>query len=185
MTLLTAELRSHPRHPCDAIRRLEVAVEPQSLPATLQIHYRIEGDVGRLCLPPAGTARRRDGLWHHSCFEAFLRPDASDSYHEFNFAPCGDWAAYRFEARRAQRSLPEFCTPPSTQISRLAESYELTAEVPIGAVPELACAGALHAALTAVIETTAGERSYWAMAHGGGEPDFHDPATFLLRVAFP
>jgi hypothetical protein len=185
MTSLAAELRPHPAHPCDAIRRLGVAIEPRSLPDMLQVRYLIEGDVGRLRLPPPGAAHRRDGLWHHSCFEAFLRPDASDSYHEFNFAPSGDWAAYRFGTRRAQRSLPSLSTPPTVQFSRLAESYELTADIRIGAMPELARAVAFHAALTAVVETTAGERSYWALAHGGSEPDFHDPATFLLRVAHP
>ncbi len=183
MTLLAAELRPHPAHPCDAIRRFEAAIESRSLPATLQLRFRIEGDVGRLRLPPPAAARRRDGLWQHSCFEVFLRPDASDSYHEFNFAPSGDWAAYRYGARRAERSLPELPTAPAAQCSRLAQSCEVTADIRIGEIPELACARAIHAALAAVVETTAGKRSYWALAHGGGDPDFHDPATFLMRVA--
>ena len=82
------------------------------LPAMLRVRYRIEGDVARIRLPPVGPARRCDGLWHHSCLEAFLRPDGNDSYHEFNFAPSGDWAAYRFGGRRSARSSPELPAPP-------------------------------------------------------------------------
>lgn len=182
MTLRTAELRAHPRHPCDAIGRFDVALEPQALPAMLRVRYRIEGDVARLRLPPEGPARRCDGLWHHSCLEAFLRPDGNDSYHEFNFAPSGDWAAYRFGGRRSARTSPELPAPP-VQATRHADSFEVITDIAIAAVPELARASLVHAGIAAVIETTAGELSYWALAHGGEKPDFHDPATFLLSVA--
>jgi hypothetical protein len=182
MTLLAAELHAHPRHPCDAIRRFDVALEPYTLPAALRVRYRIEGDIGRLRLPPPGLARRCDGLWQHSCLEAFLRPDASDSYHEFNFAPSGDWAAYRFGGRRSERSSPELPAPP-IRVTPHVDCFELTADLAIAELPELARAGAIHAGLTAVIETTAGELSYWALEHGGEKPDFHDPAGFLLSVA--
>jgi len=182
MTPPAAELRAHPAHPCDAIRRFDAALEPHALPAALRIRYRIEGDVARLRLPPFGIARRCDGLWHHSCFEAFLRPDASESYHEFNFAPSGDWAAYRFAGRRGDRSSAEL-PAPSIRVAHLADRFELTADVAISALPELARAGTIHAGLTAVIEAADGALSHWALAHGGGKPDFHDPATFLLEVA--
>ena len=32
--------------------------------------------------------------------------------------------------------------------------------------------------LTAVIEEEDGTKSYWALAHGAGPPDFHNPACF-------
>jgi hypothetical protein len=182
MTLRAAELRAHPRHPCDAIRRFDVALETQALPATLRVRFRIEGDVDRLRLPPPSPARRCDGLWQHSCLEAFLRPDESDSYHEFNFAPSGDWAAYRFGGRRSERSSPELPAPP-VRAARHADSFELTADIAIAAFPELARARAIQAGVAAVIETTAGDLSYWALTHGGAKPDFHDPATFLISVA--
>src|SRR5262245_49870077 len=110
MTRHSAELRPHPATPCEAIQRFAVSVEPQS-PDELRLRFRIEGDIGRLRLPPPGPARRRDGLWQHSCFEVFLRPDARDAYYEFNFAPSCDWAAYRFGARREQRTSPELRQP--------------------------------------------------------------------------
>jgi hypothetical protein len=40
-------------------------------------------------------------------------------------------------------------------------------------------------ALTAVIETEDSARSYWALAHPPGAPDFHDPDCFVLHLPPP
>jgi len=181
MATTATGLRPHPAHPSTAIRRFDAAADVPAGASPLCIRFRIEGDVGQLRLPPPGSARRRDGLWQHSCFEAFLRPDASDIYYEFNFAPSGDWAAYRFAGRRSMRSSPELAAP-AIRTSLHAGCYELTAEIDIAAVPELSRAGTIRTGLAAVVESVTGELSYWALAHVGDAPDFHDPATFLLRV---
>jgi hypothetical protein len=184
MTALNAELRAHPASLCAAIRRFRATVEPASWPRELAIRFRVEGDLTRLRLPLPALARRSDGLWQHTCFEAFLRADASDSYHEFNFAPSGDWAAYRFGGRRSDRSLPDM-PAPRIALARHAEHCVLTADVAISTLPELAGARFIHAGLAAVIATEDEGLSYWALAHAGGQPDFHDPATFTMRVALP
>jgi hypothetical protein len=184
MAIQAAQLRPHPAHAADAIRRLDVVADARSVPSRLRLRFRIEADVARLRLPEPAAARRCDGLWQHSCFEAFLRPDASDIYYEFNFAPTGDWAAYRFAGRREGRTSPDLAAP-AIRITRGAERFELTAEVDLPALPELARARAIRAGLAAVIESDTGALSYWALAHGGERPDFHDPATFLLHVPPP
>jgi hypothetical protein len=61
----------------------------------------------------------------------------------------------------------------------------LTAGIPISALPELAGAPTIHAGLAAVIEAADESLSYWALAHAGEKPDFHDPVTFAMRVALP
>jgi hypothetical protein len=181
MTTLSAELVAHSSSPSDAIRRLAAWFETERLPDVLEIRFRMEGDISRVRLPAAELARRRDGLWQHTCFEVFLRPDGSDSYHEFNFAPSGDWAAYRFAGRRLDRTAPEM-PEPRIECRRLPDGCSLSARIAIAALPELAQAASIGAGLAAVIEATDGARSYWALAHGGEKPDFHDPATFTLRV---
>jgi hypothetical protein len=40
----------------------------------------------------------------------------------------------------------------------------------------------LEASLSAVIESSTGEISYWALKHAGAKPDFHDPASFVLPL---
>ena len=182
MTTLSAELAAHPSSPCDAVRRFNAGFETERLPGELAVRFRMEGDISRVRLPAAELARRRDGLWQHTCFEVFLRPDGSDSYHEFNFAPSGDWAAYRFAGRRHDRTAHEI-PAPWIECRRLPDGCSLSARIAIAALPELAQATSIDAGLAAVIETTDGARSYWALAHGGDKPDFHDPATFTLRVA--
>lgn len=182
MSTLRAELTAHPATPCPAIRQFAIEVDTSRLPAALVIVYRIAGDAARLRLPSSGFARRADGLWQHTCFEAFLRAGPSVSYHEFNFAPSGDWAAYRFKRLRSERSAPDM---PAPRMERrdFPDGYELSATLPIAALPELARAPEIEAGIAAVIEADDGTLSYWALAHLGEKPDFHDPSSFVLKVA--
>src|SRR5262245_7953921 len=93
-----ATLLRHPDTPCDAVTRL--SVEIMRAGATMMIFYRVHGVIGDLKLPPAAAPERADELWKHTCFEIFLRR-ADQAYAEFNFAPSGQWAAYSFDAYRA------------------------------------------------------------------------------------
>jgi len=182
MAPVSAELLPHPSCACDAIRRFDAALEFRSAPDELRISFRIDGAIGRLRLPERGSALRTDGLWHHSCFEAFVRSNAGDSYHEFNFAPSGDWAAYRFASRREGRQSPAL-PAPRTEVRRAVDVFELNAAIAIAGIPDLAQAQVLQAGLAAVIEDQDAGLSYWSVAHPAAQPDFHDPGTFALRVA--
>lgn len=179
----SAELIRHPATPCAAVRRIDAEVARPSA-AVLFFRYRIEGDIASLRLPVAAPARRVDGLWQHSCFEAFLQADAGDGYCELNFSPAGDWAAYRFSGRRGGRSEPELASPRRT-VRRAPRILAIDIELALERLPEIALAATLTAGLAAVIEERDGALSYWALAHGGDRPDFHDPATFTLRVPTP
>ena len=181
MTVLRAELKPHPASDRSGIRRFTVELDAAPKSRALLLDYRIEGDIDRLVLPPPGNARRVDGLWQHSCFEAFLGASRDGSYHEFNFAPSGDWAAWRFGGRRSAQSSPELPSP-SIEFRRDAGACRLSAAVSIADLPELAGAAEIRAGMAAVIETMDGALSYWALAHDSEKPDFHDPASFLMRV---
>ena len=181
MTSHSAELRLHPASSCDAIRRFGVWIEPSAYLPGWRIRFRIEGRTSSLRLPLPGIARRGDGLWQHTCFEAFLQADASDSYYEFNFAPSGEWAAYRFSGRRSDRSSPGM-PAPSIFFQSTADDCELTAHMPVAALPELATASVVRAGLSAVIESEDRSLSWWALSHASDKPDFHDPSTFAIRV---
>lgn len=181
MPRASAELLPHPANPCGAIRRFTASMEIAAPPDELRISFQIDGAIERLRLSGPGTALRTDGLWQHSCFEAFLRADASDSYHEFNFAPSGDWAAYRFAARREGRQSPAM-PAPRMEFHRAAEVCELNAGISLAALRDLAEARVLETGFAAVIEDEDGQLSYWALAHRAAQADFHDPGTFTLRV---
>lgn len=157
---------------------MDVAIA-RDAPGALGISFRITGEIGRLRLPAAAPPLRADGLWQHSCLEAFLRADGADSYHEFNFSPSGAWAAWRFTGRRAGRTSPVM-TAPAIASERGAGSFGLSAVLPLGELPDLARGATIHVGLTAVIEDKRGTLSHWALTHAAPEPDFHDPATFTL-----
>jgi len=181
MAPLSAELLPHPSSACSAIHRFGASIECDPSADELRISFRIDGAIGRLRLPECGSVLRADGLWQHSCFEAFVRSDAGDSYHEFNFAPSGAWAAYRFASRREGRQSPAL-SAPRTEFRRTADVFELNAAIALVGIPDLAQATVLQAGLAAVIEDLDGGLSYWALAHRAAQPDFHDPGTFVLRV---
>ena len=176
MTTLSAVLTAHPSSPCDAIRRLEAGLETAKVPGELGIRFRMVGDISRIRLPPAELARRRDGLWQHTCFEVFLRPDGSDAYHEFNFAPSGDWAAYDFTAHREGRADADV-SAPYIRVEDNMTWWALGATIPVDAGRQW------QLGLSAILEERDGTKSYWALAHPAGDkPDFHDPACFTAHL---
>jgi hypothetical protein len=161
-------LKLHPESICEAVTGIEVEVA-QPGGGRLALLYVVTGRIGDLSIPPPALAERTDGLWQHTCFEAFLSP--GQGYLELNFSPSGQWAAYRFDDYRtgmteAQIGTPEILTRPSEDI------YELEASL---AQP---LSGPLQLALAAVIEESNGRKSYWALAHPPGKADFHHPDSF-------
>ncbi|MEB3319203.1 MAG: DOMON-like domain-containing protein [Cyanobacteriota bacterium] len=151
----------------------------------LSVRYHLCGDLVSVRLPPPAAAgpERRDGLWEHTCFELFLAAEGAAPYWEINLAPCGDWNLYRLDSyRQGLRPEPDRDAMPFT-ISRGAEGLVLSLELCLP--EELALASRerpLRLGVTAVIEQQNGALSYWALAHGGPEADFHRREDFLLRL---
>ncbi|MGQ0428756.1 MAG: DOMON-like domain-containing protein [Gammaproteobacteria bacterium] len=180
MRSAAAELVPHPASRCDAVRAVAARIAAAG-DRGWRLHFRVDGTMSGLRWPDRGQAERVDGLWQHSCFEAFLRAADSDSYHEFNFASSGAWAVYRFAGRRSGRECPELPTP-AIEVERGPEFLEMSVGLPPAALSGLARTATVHAGLAAVIEDAAGRLSYWALAHHSPQPDFHDPAGFTIAL---
>lgn len=129
--------------------------------------------------PPAPQPRRRDGLWQHTCLEAFVAAADADAYWELNLAPSGDWAVYRFDSYRSGQQSPPLQAPPLT-IQARPDGLEVQLHWPLP--PELAAAGVLSLGITAVLEQRSGALSYWALHHPGPEADFHRREGFTLLL---
>lgn len=136
------------------------------------VEYRVDG-AGDLITPPPTPPRRADELWKHSCFELFVRPDGGDGYYEFNFAPSGEWAAYRFSDYRTDMVELPLVTPAIEWWGG-----EMRAAVDLSGLPD----GDWCVGVTAVIEEAGGKRSFWSLAHPPGKPDFHHEACFAFEV---
>ena len=145
-----------------------------------------------------GGPQRRDGLWQHTCFEAFVGVLGSEAYWEFNLAPSGDWNVYRFDGYRGGQA-PEVSYGPlpltvmGPRAAPAAADCRLTAPqalleldlccpLPPPLQERLQAGSTLELGLTAVLEGQAGELSYWALNHPGTEPDFHDRRGWSLRL---
>jgi hypothetical protein len=160
-----------------------IAAEAQFTPGTgLRCHYTLRGDIARLRLPQVGAGHRTDGLWRHTCFEAFVGAEGAADYYEFNFSPALDWAAYRFDDYRTGMSAATLDQAPGLQVRRSSDVLELMSTVHLAGLAPLGEAPALRLALAAVIEENDGRLAYWALRHPPGKPDFHHPESFTLEL---
>ena len=147
-------------------------------PGELWLEYTVATG-GALFLPAQAEPRRANELWKSTCFELFIQPLGSTGYREFNFSPSFEWAAYEFMGHRSGRT--DLAThDPEIIISTSGEWFFLAVE----ALPELP-ARSMRVGLSAVIEEVDGTKSYWALAHAPGEPDFHNDACFTLELTSP
>jgi hypothetical protein len=140
----------------------------------LRFVYRLVGSLRNVRVPLEASPARRDRLWEHTCFEAFVQMDGEASYVELNFAPSTEWAAYGFARYREAASPP--AVEPAVTVRRGAEAIDVEATFAFGR------RGALRVGLSAVVESTDGRRTYWALAHPLPTPDFHRAEGFVARV---
>lgn len=146
------------------------------------LSYVVTGAIADLRLPSATAQARADDLWRHSCFEAFLRPSHGDTYHEFNFAPSTQWAAYRFSGYRSGMQKAEV-QPPEIEVHGGPDSYTLRTSLALERLPDLSLRAPWRIGLSALLEDQDGRMAYWALAHGPGKPDFHHPVCFAIELA--
>ena len=144
--------------------------------ATLNIWFGVGAPANRFVIPEAAEPSRRDELWRTTCFEAFLREADEDAYQEWNFAPSGDWAAYDFTSYREGMTNAEVGAPPYIRIEDNLTWWTLGATIAVPSARQWALG------LSAVIEEVDGTKSYWALAHGAGKPDFHLSDCFAAKL---
>jgi len=141
-----------------------------------------------LIIPPRRTPSRQDGLWRHSCCEAFIGVRGESGYREFNFSPSGDWALYAFSDYRVPLAPPPVAAPdaaPHSQCQRHPHLWRLRAWIPAGLLPEAMPGQDWLLGLTTVVEAPGGGLSYWSLSHLAPVPDFHLPGGRLLVLARP
>ena len=167
-------LHPHPDFASLATRTIEVELSRHGS-SMLALRYLVRGNA--LLLPALEAPRRTDGLWQRTCFEAFLR-GAGESYYEFNFSPSSQWASYSFSGHRAGMADAAEAVPSRIQTKKSDGLFELEAEIALEPLHARLGDVPWYLALSAVIEDKNSVKSYWALAHPAGKPDFHDIACF-------
>ena len=174
-------LLPHPATPQSAVR--SVTVDLVHGDDSLLLRYRLAVDAGAVLLPAAAPPVRTDGLWRHTCFEAFIAPAGSSEYWEYNFSPSGAWAAYHFTACRTGMTPLAQGAAPHIAVDAGAAQFTLAATLDLDWLARSRGMAGLRLGLTAVIEDRAQGLSYWALQHVAEKPDFHRADSFVVALA--
>jgi hypothetical protein len=174
-------LKPHPSSAAGPVTELVVAVSRPS-PVQLALDYRLVGDLERLRLPEPRPPVRSDGLWRHSCFEAFIGHMPASHYWEYNFSPSGAWAAYHFSAYREGMAPLLKGSPPVTRASIGSGVFEFSVLLDVGWLARAPDSVGLRLGISAVVEDRERTFSYWALEHPGDKPDFHHPGGLVVAL---
>ncbi len=175
------KLTCHPQTTSQEVREIDV-VPGEAKNDGITLTFRLLGDITGLALPGPHSSRSADNLWHHTCFEAFMMAGEGPEYREFNFSPSGAWAVYDFRGYRdASEQDGALLTKPDPviKVQQSLERLELIVEIDQALLPQ---ANSLKLGLSAVVEDVAGSKSYWALRHSPGKPDFHHADAFALQL---
>lgn len=150
----------------------------------LVLGYTLEADVVQLRVPPARVPRVGQDLWRHTCCECFIALKNEPAYHEYNFSPSGEWAAYAFLKYREGAPLADASLRPQITVRKFQDRIELDAAIALERLSDRYRENVVLG-LSAVIEDVEGRLSYWALAHSEGKPDFHRREAFTLELPAP
>jgi len=178
--MMPEALSCHRDFPTDAVGRIEVTTDFQSAGKFL-FHYKLSGAIDQLVLPEPVLPERSDQLWQQTCFEAFLGTPGDPAYLELNFSPSRQWAAYAFSSYREGMRDLELPGAPHIESTISTGSFELVAEIDLSGLHVMDTA-VMELALTAVVAEKNGRKSFWALSHASGNPDFHNRDCFLHRI---
>lgn len=178
--LETYRLLPHPIKGPNKVKGVSVEIIYSERDGDLLLTYIVSG-AEHVKLPERVSPHRSDRLWETTCFELFVREEKLDPYFEFNFSPSTQWSAYRFDRyREGMHDVPLALDP---HIHRGIDDSGHVIEVDVDLSPFLDTS--LCLGLSAVIEENDGTKSYWALAHPPGKPDFHHKDCFALTLPAP
>ena len=146
--------------------------------------FRLDGDIPRIRIPSPVAPRIGTELWRHTCFEAFIAMEGQPAYHEFNFAPSGEWCVYALSGYRNGGPLADETMRPHIAMRSTGSRLELDAIVRLDSLSAVHPRAVLRIGLSAVIEASDG-LSYWALRHPADKPDFHNADGFALLLEPP
>jgi hypothetical protein len=174
------DLIPHPSCRPRAVQSIDVFVDRSD--DSIMFDFALRGDMAGIVLGDELPQLRCDRLWETTCFEAFLRPAGSEAYFELNFAPTTQWAAYRFDSYRVGMSAAPIKPDFGTFLLEDDGIFEAMPRFHFPDLPELGPGLQVRLGLAAVIEEVNGNKSYWALAHPEGPPDFHHDACFAATL---
>lgn len=148
----------------------------------LSIRYSVQGDIEDIRLPVRSESpARKNDLWKATCFEFFLAAKDQPEYWEFNLSPSGHWNVYAMDGYRQvnMREDSAYSQLPF-EFTKMNNALSLDAAVNLSRL--FRRQSVLQIGITAVIQTTDGSETYWALAHPGLRADFHLRESFVIEL---
>lgn len=172
------QLLPHPSNPSHAISEVVATIRRRG--QFLSASFRPIGRRDQIIWPTPMWPAFSDGLWQHTCFEAFVTVPGSTAYLELNMAPSKRWAAYRFDDVRS--GMRRASAAPTRRFMWYEMFGTLIARWKLAELPANAD---WRLGLSAVIELRDGSKNYFALAHAPGPPDFHNSDCFIATLPAP
>ena len=169
----------HPFEPLPWLQGTQLSGEAQWQGGELQVLFALQAPDHAVLRPAgAGQLQRRDGLWHNTCFEAFVGAPGQEGYWEINLSPNGDWNVYALSAYR--QNLTPVAEISALPYSLRADEGQLQIGFQLDFGQLLNPSEPIELSLTAVLHHPEHGMSFWAWQHGAAEADFHHRASFQL-----
>ena len=96
-------------------------------------------------------------------------------------SPSGNWDIYKMDAYRRVGFQEEVALTKLPFVFRKAEN-KLSLDILVDVSPILPPQQKVQIGITAIIQTTDGYETYWALAHPGKQADFHLRDSFLIHT---
>lgn len=147
----------------------------------LTITYQVTGNIESLSIPrPSAAPVRRNGLWKESCFECFIQGYGHNHYHEMNLSPSGDWNMYYFSEYRSGMVEESAVQQIESTTTIQGNKTTICCSIPLNGCGLME--SFLQVGISCVLLHGSGTLSYWALAHPGPKPDFHDARAFCITL---
>ncbi len=166
--------------PFNENKKYSVNCDLKHLDHGIEVTFVVHGDLENLYVPAKNSKPKRlDDLWKTTCFETFVKPKMAQNYYEVNASPSGDWNLYQFSDYH--KDMAEASSVKDFKIQSILEKNSLTCSYFIN-LKEISLPNKnLDIGLSCILQTKAGELSYWAVNHQKqkDKPDFHLAANFI------
>jgi hypothetical protein len=148
----------------------------------LRCAWSLAAEPGAILWPAPGRGMGRAmNLWEHTCLECFIGPVSQPDYIEINLTTSGQWNSFHFtDVRQEMAESPLLVCESMSPTPPRPDGYDCAAQFNLSAWAEVA---EFRIGIAAVIETRAGERHFFALAHPPTRPDFHHRANHLIQLA--
>ena len=178
-------LKPHPLSPPRTDFIVKVGASRRANGHYLVLTFYVYGDFDAITWHAPEAVGRAEELWKHSCFEAFIGGVGAADYAEINLAPGRKWASYAFDHyREGMRQAFDIKIARmdfyKRDLSVKRVEMQVLLELP-GRFADISW----QIGLSTIIEETDGTKSYWALAHAPGPPDFHNRDCWTARLPAP